>query len=164
VAQHSDRLILERFDNFIFEAAQITCHVWIGGYSPGGYGQFNTRRGRRPIKAHRFAWELAHAMEVPPGLVVKHTCNHPYCVNPDHLVVDTQAGNLRDARNQGRLNVKLPRGEDHPKSKFTEADVRAIRDRHAAGGVTYAQLAREYGVAFVTIWNIVWRKRWKHVQ
>jgi hypothetical protein len=55
------------------------------------------------------------------------------------------------------------RGERHSRALLDEAQVRAIRSRYAAGGVTYLALAGEYGVKKVTIAAIVARRIWKHV-
>jgi hypothetical protein len=54
------------------------------------------------------------------------------------------------------------RGERHSHAKLTEALVREIRARVAAGEVQ-RHLAAEYGVSVATICNIVSRKIWAHV-
>lgn len=55
-----------------------------------------------------------------------------------------------------------PKGEESVHAKLTEADVREIRRRNAAGE-TKASLAREFGVSEGNIWNIVKRVSWPHV-
>ena len=47
--------------------------------------------------------------------------------------------------------------------KLTEPQVAEIIERYAAGGVTYRQLAAEYGVSAQTISGIIRRRRWAHV-
>lgn len=54
------------------------------------------------------------------------------------------------------------RGERHSQAKLTEAQVREIRSRVAAGEVQ-RRLAAEYGVNVATVCNIVNRKIWAHV-
>lgn len=55
------------------------------------------------------------------------------------------------------------RGENHAKSKLTEAEVIAIRKEYAAGGVTQKQLAEKYGVGATRIYMIVNGLSWQHV-
>jgi hypothetical protein len=65
-----------------------------------------------------------------------HHCDNPLCCNPAHLTPGTHADNTADKVAKGRQYRKL-----------AEADKAAIRERHAAGGVSMRALAREYGVA-----------------
>ena len=45
--------------------------------------------------AHRHAYELTHG-EVPSGLCVLHSCDHPHCCNPEHLRTGTHKENTAD--------------------------------------------------------------------
>lgn len=40
--------------------------------------------------------------EVPQNLVVRHTCDNPGCINLEHLILGTQADNIRDMDERGR--------------------------------------------------------------
>lgn len=55
----------------------------------GTYGTVNfTRRGASRtggVAAHRFAYEILVG-PIPDGLHLHHTCEHPGCVNPAHLM------------------------------------------------------------------------------
>lgn len=55
------------------------------------------------------------------------------------------------------------KGERNKNSRLVEADVRAIRERHAAGE-SYSALADAYAVDQSHIGWIVKRKRWAHVK
>lgn len=68
-----------------------------------GHAQITDEQGRRH-PAHRAAWMLAHG-PIPDGLVVCHKCDNPRCVNPTHLFLDTQAGNVRDSHRKGRFTA-----------------------------------------------------------
>jgi HNH endonuclease len=95
------------------------------------------------------------ATAVPDGLLVCHTCDNPPCVLPDHLFIGTDADNNADRLSKGRYDSI---------AKLTEADVREIRSRYAAGGVTQRALAEEFGVIHQTIHSIIRRKNWKHIE
>lgn len=67
--------------------------------------------------------------------------------------------NQRDRFTHGTSN----RGEGHGASRLTEAQVREIRARRAAGERN-RDLGPIYGVNENTISNIVTRKKWRHVE
>ena len=58
---------------------------------------------------------------------------------------------------------KLARGEKNKASKLTEQDVIQIRSLFSAGGVTYSDLARQYGVERPSITRVIKRETWNHV-
>lgn len=132
------------------------CWPWLGTKTSHGYGVAQ-RNGRR-ILAHRVAFAIKHG-DITSGLVVRHKCDNPSCVNPNHLEVGTQADNLQDCRNRGRRAD----GERHPMAKLTTRAVWAIRSGYAAGGVSMSQLAATHGVGIRTIHAVVHCQRWKDV-
>lgn len=116
------------------------CLLWTGARFGGtGYGAVNRRGTVR--STHRLAWEAAYG-DIPPGLLVQHTCDVRACIRPEHLTLGTPQSNVRDARRKGRL-VTL-RGEDSPRAKLSNADVDAIRALRAAGWTRRA-VAEMYG-------------------
>ena len=58
----------------------------------------------------------------------------------------------------------VARGERVGNAKLTDGAVRAIRARYNAGDISYADLAREYGLNRRTIRLAVIGKRWTHVK
>lgn len=73
---------------------------------PSGCWTFNGARagkdGHRAFKlngkqtyAHRTAYTLMVG-EIPEGLMVRHKCDNPSCVNPDHLELGTHQDNMDD--------------------------------------------------------------------
>lgn len=55
------------------------------------------------------------------------------------------------------------KGEDNPASKLTESQVIEIREAYAAGGFSFGQLGRAFGVSYVIISDIVHGRIWKHI-
>jgi hypothetical protein len=78
------------------------CVIWTGAKTSLGYGI--KRVGKRSLYAHRISYCDAHqkTIEEIHGLVVRHRCDNPSCVNPDHLEIGTQADNMRDKASRGR--------------------------------------------------------------
>lgn len=75
------------------------CWLWSGALNEKGYGAINVSGGK--MAAHRLAWKLEHGA-APTGSVL-HSCDVRNCVNPAHLSVGTQADNMRQAKERGRL-------------------------------------------------------------
>lgn len=134
------------------------CWLWKGGISSSGYGIISSKGSHRT--AHRASYEL-HKGKIPEELIVRHKCDNPPCVNPDHLELGTHMDNVRDRVLRGR--GKAPVGEKHGAAKLTEADVRDIRQRWNNRSATQTALGEEYGVSSRQIGLIVNRQRWKHI-
>lgn len=77
---------------------------------------------------------------------------------PENLEWLSLTENIRHA---SKLIPRL-RGEKN-RSKLTESNVKAIRDRYIPRQTTLKQLAEEYGVSEQTVHAIVHRKKWAHV-
>lgn len=134
-----------------------TCWLWRGAViSQNGYGGFSMARSlprgkQSPQYAHRIAWALSHG-PIPAGQSVLHACDVPLCCNPAHLFLGTQADNMRDAAEKGRLHVQRPAAR-----KLTDAQRDDVRLRYAAGGVSMQALADAHGVTRAHIWQLVHR-------
>lgn len=150
-----------------------TCWLWTAGTDGWGYGVF--RVYARPMKAHRFAYEL-EVGPIPEGHIVCHACDVPACVRPDHLFLGTNADNNRDMREKGRQRHlagedhwtrKIPsraaRGDRMAAAKLTDDQVREMRARYAAGGVSQQALAGAFGIHQTIVSRIVRRKAWRHI-
>jgi len=103
------------------------------------------------MAAHRVSWMLH---PIPDGLCVLHHCDHPWCVNPDHLFVGTHKDKAADMVAKGR-SATGPRRAHTRVNKLTDDQVRAIRkDARQAHFV-----AHEHGVSETTVYNVRARRR-----
>lgn len=66
---------------------------------PGDYGAFTVGRTSHP--ATRVAYVI-HKGPVAAGEVVRHKCDNPPCVNPEHLELGTHRDNMDDMVARGR--------------------------------------------------------------
>lgn len=143
--------------------ADSDCVLWTGAMTKWGYGKITLKPpgGKMTVQtAHRVSYRLFNG-EIPEGLVIKHLCNRPICVNPAHLEADTTGNNTRDAHRDGI--VKYHRGEARPNHKLTDEDIPVILARIKQGDESLRAIARSYGVRHGTISQVLTGKAWSHV-
>jgi hypothetical protein len=133
------------------------CWEWKGSRPGGKYGHFSFEY--KAVKAHRWIYEKIVG-EIPSGLLVRHKCDNPGCVNPDHLEVGTQAENVSDMYERCRAHDR--KGQNHPMSRLTAEDVVEIR-RLRDCGATEASVAAKFGIGRGQVGKIHRRENWGHV-
>jgi hypothetical protein len=124
-----------------------------------GYRRVNLcRPGERPrtFMVHTLVL-LAFVGPKPAGLQARHLRGAAAGDSLDNLAWGTHPENQADIARHGTR----PRGETHPRSKLSAAQVADIRRRYAAGGVRMRDLAAEYGVNVPTVSMIVSGRTWR---
>lgn len=133
------------------------CWEWTGSRNKG-YGVFAVANSKVRV-AHDVAWELHHQTHLPKGMLIRHTCDNPPCVNPAHLELGTHADNSDDKVSRGRQ----ARGSRHGVAKLTERDIPIIRARYQSG-IQQRLIAEEFGVTQGAISQILRGKTWSHIK
>lgn len=133
-------------------AEESGCIRFTGHLDGEGYGRIMVARVK--YMAHRLSYSLNNG-PIPDGYVVRHKCDNPSCINPEHLEVGTQADNIADKVSRGRQ----ARGSGAGRAILTEESVREIR----SSPLKVSELSTLYGVSVVSIRNILRRKTWQHV-
>ena len=77
-----------------------TCWNWTGSLGTRGYGALLVDGAT--LLAHRYSYTL-HVGPIPEGMIVRHSCDNPRCVNPDHLLLGIQMDNHADKIERGRF-------------------------------------------------------------
>lgn len=124
------------------------CWNWTGTCDISGYGYM--KLCWRYLKIHRLMYELFKG-GIPKGIHVLHTCDNRRCVNPDHLVLGTDADNIRDAAIKNRMCHKLELG-----------DIKRIRELKAEGW-SQTKIAEVFSINQCHVSRIVSGKRRQHV-
>ena len=135
------------------------CKIFEGCIGSDGYGrvQVNGKKWR----AHRLAYTEAKG-PIPLGMLVRHMCHNPACVNPDHLELGTNQDNMHDMVKAGRSC----RGESVNTAKITEEQAREIWAAKPKGKTPMGyrkQLCEKYNIRSGIIDGIWMKKTWKHI-
>lgn len=131
------RPLEERFWEKVDKSGE--CWLWTAAMLKTGYGSIRVNgKGER---AHRVAYELEIG-PIPHGMLLRHSCDNPKCVNPAHLIVGTKRENTQDALDRGQHLT----GERDPKCKLSKDAVLTIRIA-ANNGVPGAFLAKQFGIS-----------------
>ena len=75
------------------------CRVWNGKKNMHGYGV--VKIAKKEHRAHRVVYYTLHP-STSPTLVIRHKCDNPACVNPQHLEAGTVRENMIDMVSRGR--------------------------------------------------------------
>jgi len=143
----------ERFEKYV-EKQEGGCWKWCGGKDIKQYGIFFFK-GRAQF-AHRVSLLIYDKIQqFTPGLQVRHSCNEPSCVNPEHLSEGTREQNCADKVIHG---TSL-RGERCHFAKLDWVKVSEIREK-ASEGIKTKKLSEDYGVSGSTIRNIIKNNAW----
>lgn len=125
------------------------CVLWQGAKNKAGYG----------VTWFKNKWEYAHraVANARKGDVVRHICDNPSCVNPDHLQIGTHKDNSQDMVNKNR-QVK---GSKSHLAKLNEDTVRQIK--LCNGLMSSRKCAGRFNISKTNVLDIWHNRIWKHV-
>lgn len=98
------------------------CWEWSLYKVAAGYGRITVNS--KILYAHRYSYSIHYGVDIA-GLIVRHRCDNPCCVNPEHLISGTQKENVHDISLRGRRNDHT--GERNYRAKFSDFEVEAMR-------------------------------------
>ena len=150
--------VVDRFMSRVSPEPISGCWLWVGAeHGAFGYGAFKWgSRKTRTETTHRVSYKLFKG-DIPGGKLVRHLCNNPACVNPEHLELGTHKENAHDKVAAGTLL----QGEKHYFAKITADVVKAMRScAERAQGVSLGKAA---GLSRQAAHDIMSHRTWKHV-
>lgn len=121
--------------------------------TPEGYALVGRPGVRsRCVRLHRLvlAEKLSTDLEGIKGVVARHTCDNPRCINPAHIVPGTIADNNRDRAERGRSAKSVP-----SRQRLTADDCEAIRLLHQPRVCGVTHLAKRFGVDTNVIYRVL---------
>jgi hypothetical protein len=114
-----------------------------------------TLQGGKQRQVHRLVCAAFHGPPPTPRHEAAHLDGDPANCRADNLAWKTRKENAADMVRHGTVCL----GEKHGWHKLTEAAVRLMRERHAAGAAKRA-LAREFGVSQMTVIRVLPGRSW----
>lgn len=138
------------------EKACSGCWLWMAGKNKKGYGYIKVA-GRFWL-AHRLSY---HWFKGPilPGAMILHSCDVPFCVNPQHLWAGTKRENMQDMVAKGRSCF----GRKNYQSTLTPAQVLEVFQKYNTGRFSVLSLASVYGISGPAVRAILMRKTYLDV-
>ena len=152
--------MMDRFEEKFIPEPMSGCWLWTACRDGHGYGMF--RMDGTTLRANRVSYER-YVGPIASGQIVRHKCDNPRCINPNHLELGTYKENTADMHKRHRAANKGPKGTAHPKVLLTDAQVLEIRALWNKGGMYLKEIAMRYGIAVSTVRSIAGGKNWKHL-
>lgn len=122
-----------------------------------GFGYAGISVDGRRVGLHRKVYCDANSMSLQDiaGMVIRHTCDNPRCINPNHLLLGTHWDNMNDRRIRERANPQ--RGHKHTLSKLSAEQVAWVRENYKPRDKVYGvrAMARTLGVYHNVISRVV---------
>jgi hypothetical protein len=102
---------------------------------------------------HRKAYCIANGVTLASifGVVIRHTCDNPRCINQDHLVAGDQIDNVRDTLRQANTRVTT--------RVLTHEEIDRVRAEYTGTYGEQTALAKQYGISRVAMHQILRSKR-----
>ena len=130
-----------------------SCWICTSHAIDNGYPVISINGKKR--KLSRYIFEKKHG-PIKKGIVIRHICDNPLCINPKHLIPGTQADNINDKVKRGRTT----KGEDSPLTLLSNKKVKEML-KEANKSISY--LSDKYGISHKTVSNILSGKSFKHL-
>lgn len=142
--------MIERLMKHVSPEPNTGCWLWTASVKPSGHPQI--RVGKKTRYAHRLMWIL-YNRRIPKRKEIRHRCDQPSCINPQHLELGSHADNMRDMalrnRNVGTRSL----------SAIKVAEIKVALSK----GVLHRIIAKKYKVHRSTITLINRGMTWSHV-
>ena len=92
-----------------------------------GYGTITPKRGKGQTLHHRAVWQ-EHNGPIPKGMLIRHLCHNPSCINIEHLAIGTMKDNIQDCKDAGRIMNRANLGAKNGRAVITESQAQEILD------------------------------------
>jgi len=148
------RMTIENMRQFVDVDPVSGCWNWKFYRLKSGYGR-KEHCGKK-VYTHRLAYTLANG-PIPDGLEVRHSCDNPPCINPDHLSIGTRQQNVDDMVSRGR-QAKAARLKQTILSSEQVKEIRLLLQ-----DMSERKIAERYGVTRGCIRGIARGINWKHL-
>jgi hypothetical protein len=150
----SNDVLSKRFWRDVQKGVEDDCWLWVGCREKKGYGSFELQY--KHYKSHQVSFFLHNGYWASP--MVLHSCDNPPCCNPKHLREGDVVANAHDAHERNRF----AKGSKSSNAKLIESQVIIIK-RRIRNGDPLSAIAKDYGVNYMTIFDIRRERCWSHI-
>lgn len=134
------------------------------GYGLGYATAWVTYAGRKvSTTKHRKVYYM-HTGEWPE--VVRHKCDNPRCINPEHLEGGTHLDNMQDMVVRGRAKQPESLGTLNGRARLDESTVKYLRQMFIKGDKDWgvSAIAKRLGMGTSPIHRMLTGAAWSHVK
>lgn len=128
------------------------CHICTSHFLIRWYPRITIKGKNKQMSRH--IWEI-NKWPIPRGMLVRHKCDQPTCINIEHLELWTHTDNMQDRVHR----FTWARWEKAFKAKLSEEQARSILNSQEV----ISTLAKQYGVNESSIRKIKNRKSRRHL-
>jgi hypothetical protein len=91
------------------DGSKEVCWEWLGAHGKGTRGEYRPRVviDQKDYYVHRIVYQLYTGYELGKKDVIRHQCDNAWCCNPYHMLIGTQADNVKDMLERERVGIKL---------------------------------------------------------
>lgn len=125
----------------------------------GTLGYSSSRFASKVIYNHRLSW-IVNRGQIPAGNCVRHRCDNPRCINPDHLIIGTMRQNMFDKFSRGRN--RTPVGRSVGMSVLNESQVLEMVALRKSG-TSVEEISKRFNVEKPRLYRIFTGQIWSSV-
>lgn len=130
------------------------CFICISHHTSRKYECPQIKINHHQMRVPRYVYEMFND-DLTKDKIVRHTCDNPLCINPNHLIIGTHADNVTDRVNRKRNAV----GESNGRHKLTKESVVEIY----FSSLTQTELSKKYNIDRTVIRDIWYKRKWKTI-
>ena len=139
-----------------WEVDENGCHICTSHHkSKAGYFKIKSNGKNKTMHSYVYSQKYLNGEEVKMPLLVRHKCDNPSCINPEHLEIGTSFDNANDRVKRGRGAM----GENGGNSKLTTQQVIDI----FYSNNRYDVISEKFKISKYIINCIRCGKLWRHV-
>lgn len=102
-------------------------------------GYYKVQINGKTFLLHRLVYQQENNCFINPSDIIRHKCDNPHCINPEHLEIGSHYDNVQDRNTRNRT----AKNENHGRAKLTNEQVIEIFNMQGS----QQSIANKYGVS-----------------
>ena len=102
-------------------------------------GYFKIQINKKTFLLHRLVYQQENNCFIESNQIIRHKCDNPHCINPEHLEIGSVYDNVQDRNKKGGT----AKNENHGRAKLTNEQV--VEIYHMSG--SQQAIANKYNVS-----------------